>query len=65
MQEVAKLKNDLVTNKEYDKLRIQTPDTELWNRWIESQDNKKYFLNSWMFTECYVYRRLREGCELT
>lgn len=65
MQEIAKLKNDLVTNKEYDKLRMSSPDAEKWNRWIESQDNKKYFLNSWMFTECYVYRRLQEGCELT
>ncbi|KAJ8708145.1 hypothetical protein PYW08_010511 [Mythimna loreyi] len=65
MREVTKLKNDLVTNKEYAPLKMKSPDTEKWNLWIENQDNKKYFLNNWMFTECYVYRRLKEGCELT
>ncbi|KAJ8705896.1 hypothetical protein PYW07_010673 [Mythimna separata] len=65
MRSVTKLKNDLVTNKEYEPLRMENPNAKLWNQWIESQENKRYFLNSWMFTECYVYRRLKEGCELT
>ncbi|CAH1642562.1 unnamed protein product [Spodoptera littoralis] len=65
MQSVVKLKNDLVTNKDYDPFTLDTPNAKKWNIWIENQDNKKYFNNTWMFTECYLYRKLREGCELT
>ncbi|XP_075987701.1 damage-control phosphatase ARMT1-like isoform X2 [Anticarsia gemmatalis] len=64
MQVVTKLKNDLVTNKPYDPFTVETEEAKKWNEWIESQDNKTYFLNTWMFTECYVYRKLYEGCEL-
>ncbi|CAH4032330.1 unnamed protein product [Pieris brassicae] len=65
IQYVSKLKNDLVTNKKYDLLTVDTPEAKRWNQWIESCDAQTYFMNTWVFTECYVYRRLREGCELT
>ncbi|XP_047037840.1 damage-control phosphatase ARMT1-like isoform X2 [Helicoverpa zea] len=65
MQYVTKLKNDLVTNKTYDDLQVDTPNARLWNAWIADQEHKKYFNNTFLFTECYVYRRLKEGCELT
>lgn len=65
MQSVVKLKNDLVTNKDYDPFTVDTANAKKWNMWIENQENKKYFNNTWMFTECYLYRKLREGCELT
>ncbi|CAK1594875.1 unnamed protein product [Parnassius mnemosyne] len=65
MQYINKLKNDLVTNKKYDLLTVDTPEAKKWNQWIEETDTQNYFLNTWVFTECYVYRRLREGCELT
>ncbi|XP_022117258.2 damage-control phosphatase ARMT1 isoform X1 [Pieris rapae] len=65
IQYVSKLKNDLVTNKKYDLLTVDTPEAKRWNQWIESCDAQTYFMNTWVFSECYVYRRLREGCELT
>ncbi|KPJ14847.1 UPF0364 protein C6orf211-like [Papilio machaon] len=65
IQYVTKLKNDLVTNKKYDLLTVDTPEAKRWNQWIENCDSQHYFTNTWVFTECYVYRRLREGCELS
>ncbi|XP_013178663.1 PREDICTED: protein-glutamate O-methyltransferase-like isoform X2 [Papilio xuthus] len=65
IQYVTKLKNDLVTNKKYDLFTVDTPEAKRWNHWIESCDSQHYFTNTWVFTECYVYRRLREGCELS
>ncbi|CAH0598629.1 unnamed protein product [Chrysodeixis includens] len=65
MQAVAKLKNDLVTNKSYDPLTVDTPEAKKWNEWIANQEHDKYFNNIWLFSECYVYRRLKEACELT
>ncbi|CAG9790027.1 unnamed protein product [Diatraea saccharalis] len=61
---VSKLKNDLITNKKYELLQVDTPEAKKWNEWIEGSPNQYYFTNIWVFTECYVYRRLREGCEL-
>ncbi|XP_037293136.1 damage-control phosphatase ARMT1 isoform X2 [Manduca sexta] len=65
IQYITKLKNDLMTNKKYDLLTEDTAEAKLWNQWIQSADNQYYFTNTWVFTECYVYRRLREGCELS
>ncbi|XP_068624460.1 damage-control phosphatase ARMT1 [Battus philenor] len=65
MKYITKLKNDLVTNKKYDLFTVDTPEAKKWNQWIENADNQHYFTNIWVFTECYVYRRLREGCELS
>ncbi|XP_013134508.1 PREDICTED: protein-glutamate O-methyltransferase-like isoform X2 [Papilio polytes] len=65
IQYITKLKNDLITNKKYDLFTVDTPEAKRWNRWIESCDSQHYFTNTWVFTECYVYRRLREGCELS
>ncbi|OWR40935.1 hypothetical protein KGM_205137 [Danaus plexippus plexippus] len=62
---VVKLKNDVATNKKYDLLTVDTPEAKKWNEWILSVDSPYYFTNTWVFSECYVYRRLREGCELT
>ncbi|CAG4980417.1 unnamed protein product [Colias eurytheme] len=64
IQYITKLKNDLVTNKPYDLLKVDSPEAKRWNEWISAVDSPSYFLNTWVFTECYVYRRLREGCEL-
>jgi hypothetical protein len=64
IQYISKLKNDLITNKKYDLLSVDTPEAKKWNQWIEESQDQNYFTNTWVFTECYVYRRLREGCEL-
>ncbi|XP_050358021.1 damage-control phosphatase ARMT1-like isoform X4 [Nymphalis io] len=65
IQYITKLKNDLVTNKMYDPLTVDTPEARKWNEWISKAENQYYFTNIWVFSECYVYRRLREGCELS
>ncbi|XP_052742874.1 damage-control phosphatase ARMT1 isoform X2 [Bicyclus anynana] len=64
IQYITKLKNDLVTNKKYDLLTVDTPEAKRWNQWIGNAQSPYYFTNLWVFSECYVYRRLREGCEL-
>ncbi|KAJ2939081.1 hypothetical protein O0L34_g10271 [Tuta absoluta] len=61
---IAKLKHDLVTNKPYEKFTAQDDETEKWNEWIDSQSPKTYFGNNWVFTECYVYRKIQEGIQL-
>lgn len=65
LEKITKMKNDLMTNKDYDPFTIDTPEGQKWNNWIENLVNKKYYNNTWLFTECYVYRRLYEACELT
>ncbi|KAM3968995.1 damage-control phosphatase ARMT1 [Aphomia sociella] len=65
IQYITKLKNDLVTNKKYDFLTVDTPEARRWNEWIQATENPYYFTNVWVFSECYIYRRLREGCELS
>ncbi|XP_059062731.1 damage-control phosphatase ARMT1-like [Achroia grisella] len=65
IQYITKLKNDLVTNKKYDLLTVDTPEANRWNEWIKESESPYYFTNTWVFSECYVYRRLREGCELS
>ncbi|CAH0718380.1 unnamed protein product, partial [Brenthis ino] len=65
IQYITKLKNDLVTNKKYELLTVDTPEAKKWNEFIQNSDCQYYFTNVWVFSECYVYRRLREGCELT
>lgn len=64
IQWITKLKYDLITNKDYTLFEIDTPEAKKWNEWIANLDNKKYFNNIWVFSECYVYRKLYEGCEL-
>ncbi|KAJ0170629.1 hypothetical protein K1T71_014000 [Dendrolimus kikuchii] len=59
-----KLKSDLMTNKKYDPFTFESAETKKWNTWLENLDNSHYFTNTWVFTECYVYRKLREACEL-
>ncbi|VVD00672.1 unnamed protein product [Leptidea sinapis] len=64
IQYLTELKSDLITNKQYKLLTVDTPEAKRWNQWIEDSPNQYYFTNTWVFTECYVYRRIREGCEL-
>lgn len=65
IQHITKLKNDLVTNKQYELLTVDTPEAKKWNEYIQNSECQYYFTNVWVFSECYVYRRLWEGCELS
>lgn len=61
---ISQLKNEVITNKKYVLLTVDSKEAKLWNKWIENCDPKDYFTSTWLFTECYVYRRLREAFEL-
>ncbi|XP_063543484.1 damage-control phosphatase ARMT1-like isoform X2 [Cydia strobilella] len=61
---VARLKNEIVTNKKYSKFEVDTDEAIQWNEWLDSRQANTYFTDVWVFAECYVYRRLREGVEL-
>ncbi|XP_041985741.1 damage-control phosphatase ARMT1-like isoform X2 [Aricia agestis] len=65
IRHITKLKSDLVTNKPFEKLQAGTPEAALWNSWLDNSEYKTYFTHLWVFSECYVYRRLWEGCELS
>ncbi|KAL4707526.1 hypothetical protein ACJJTC_000278 [Scirpophaga incertulas] len=64
IQYISKLKNEIATNKKYELMTVDTPEAKKWNDWIGDAPNQYYFTNTWVFSECYVYRRLREGCEI-
>ncbi|XP_053612427.1 damage-control phosphatase ARMT1-like isoform X2 [Plodia interpunctella] len=64
IQHLKKIINDLVTNQCYELLTVDTTEARKWNAWIESQNNPRYFTNIWLYSECYVYRRIREAGEL-
>ncbi|XP_026317919.1 protein-glutamate O-methyltransferase-like isoform X2 [Hyposmocoma kahamanoa] len=61
---VSKLKYDLTTNKTFEHFTAKNEETEKWNRWIDELQYSTYFTNSFLWTECYVYRKLQEQCEL-
>ncbi|CAG9116474.1 unnamed protein product [Plutella xylostella] len=58
--EIAKMKNELVTNKMFAHLSSTTKEAQRWNDWITAAQVHSYFNNPWVFSECYVYRRLQD-----
>ncbi|XP_060803840.1 damage-control phosphatase ARMT1 [Amyelois transitella] len=64
IQQLTKIKTDLVTNQCYELINVDTPEARKWNAWIKSQIEPRYFTNLWVYSECYIYRRIREAGEL-
>ena len=69
---MSKLKNEVQTDKVLLRLQDQLSDVSVWNDYL-AQDIKKqeaagsrssWFCSSWLFTECYFYRRIKEAIEL-
>lgn len=64
IEELARLKYELQTNKPLQVIESTLSDTEEWNKVLKEQelesDSVTYFNVSWLYAECYLYRRIRE-----
>ena len=53
-----------MTNKPIEKLTDNVDDTKLWNDYLISQtvgsENPSHFTSSWLYVECYFYRKIVE-----
>uniref|UniRef100_A0A8C6RQJ9 Sugar phosphate phosphatase n=1 Tax=Nannospalax galili TaxID=1026970 RepID=A0A8C6RQJ9_NANGA len=66
---LSKLRNELQTDKPIILLVDKCVDTDIWNQYLEYQqsllsesDGKpRWFFSSWLFVECYMYRRIHEA----
>uniref|UniRef100_A0A224XNZ8 Sugar phosphate phosphatase n=1 Tax=Panstrongylus lignarius TaxID=156445 RepID=A0A224XNZ8_9HEMI len=62
--ELSELKNRMQTSKEFECFSSDDPDTDVWNSHLNKKqdlgENLNYFESDWLFSECYLYRRVRE-----
>ncbi|XP_020661322.3 damage-control phosphatase ARMT1 isoform X1 [Pogona vitticeps] len=63
---LSKLRNELQTDKPLIALNDNLPDTVLWNQFLEYHQNlsnepPSWFQSPWLYTECYMYRRIHEA----
>ncbi|XP_067900555.1 damage-control phosphatase ARMT1 isoform X1 [Heterodontus francisci] len=68
---MSKLRNELQTDKPALPLTDGLPDAGLWNEYLEQQqarldtdENPSWFKSSWLYMECYMYRRIQESLQL-
>uniref|UniRef100_T1JPB2 Sugar phosphate phosphatase n=1 Tax=Strigamia maritima TaxID=126957 RepID=T1JPB2_STRMM len=67
---LAKLKNEITTDKPLVTLQDDFSDTIMWNKSIEEltvRETKQptWFATSWLYDECYMYRRIFEAFQLS
>lgn len=66
IEELARLKYELQTNKPFQVLTSDYSDTKVWNDLLKREEIVKgneevtWFNVSWLYAECYLYRRMRE-----
>lgn len=65
----SKLKNEVQTNKPFEVLTSDGPDVSSWNTYYEREreregEKPRWFHTSWLYAECYMYRRIHEVFEL-
>ncbi|XP_026560798.1 protein-glutamate O-methyltransferase isoform X1 [Pseudonaja textilis] len=63
---LSKMRNELQTDKPLIALNDNLPDTLLWNQYLEyhknvSNEPPSWFQSPWLYTECYMYRRIHEA----
>ncbi|XP_032999894.1 coiled-coil domain-containing protein 170-like isoform X6 [Lacerta agilis] len=63
---LSRLRNELQTDKPLIALNDNLPDTTLWNQCLEyhqslSDEPPSWFQSPWLYTECYMYRRIHEA----
>uniref|UniRef100_UPI00398F07F8 damage-control phosphatase ARMT1 isoform X2 n=1 Tax=Pristiophorus japonicus TaxID=55135 RepID=UPI00398F07F8 len=68
---MSKLRNELQTDKPVIPLTDGLPDADQWNKYLERQqarldteENPSWFKSSWLYMECYMYRRIYESLQL-
>lgn len=64
---ISKLKYELQTDKPLMELTGNEVDKDHWNEFLDTlnEDRKTYFTSTWLYTECYMYRRLKSIFEQT
>ncbi|GIX89866.1 damage-control phosphatase ARMT1 [Caerostris darwini] len=67
---LSALQNEMVTNKNIRFLVCDTPDVAIWNEYFIKQEKlcgfpPTWFESSWLYSECYFYRRIRQAFELS
>ena len=66
IEELARLKYELQTDKTIKALESDYSDTKEWNEILKREENSHpneevtWFNISWLYAECYLYRRMRE-----
>ncbi|KAJ6637382.1 Damage-control phosphatase ARMT1 [Pseudolycoriella hygida] len=62
---LSKLKYELQTDKVMDKFDGVDTDRLQWNEFLSTlnDDNNSYFKTTWLFAECYMYRKLKSFFE--
>uniref|UniRef100_A0A3Q3IFX5 Sugar phosphate phosphatase n=2 Tax=Monopterus albus TaxID=43700 RepID=A0A3Q3IFX5_MONAL len=65
---LAKMRNELLTDKPVVPLTDSLQDTESWNRYLQrhqrlqgDQEFVSWFRSPWLYVECYMYRRIQEA----
>ncbi|XP_053238167.1 damage-control phosphatase ARMT1-like isoform X13 [Podarcis raffonei] len=63
---LTKLRDELQADKPLTALNDSLPDTTLWNQCLEyhqklSDGPPSWFQSPWLYTECYMYRRIHEA----
>ncbi|XP_053238157.1 coiled-coil domain-containing protein 170-like isoform X8 [Podarcis raffonei] len=63
---LSRLRNELQTDKPLIALTDNLPDSTLWNHYLEyhqslSDEPPSWFQSPWLYTECYMYRRIHEA----
>ncbi|KAJ8009574.1 hypothetical protein DPEC_G00090290 [Dallia pectoralis] len=65
---LSKLRNELLTDKPILALCDGLVDTDAWNQYLRRQqslvgerDSVSWFKSSWLYVECYMYRRIQEA----
>ncbi|XP_044278675.1 damage-control phosphatase ARMT1 isoform X1 [Varanus komodoensis] len=66
---LSKLRNELQTDKPLIAMNDNLPDITLWNQYLEYHQNlsnqpPSWFQSPWLYTECYMYRRIHEAIVL-
>ncbi|XP_074645740.1 damage-control phosphatase ARMT1-like [Tubulanus polymorphus] len=67
---LSKLRNELQTNKPLTPITDDGRDAEIWNEYLQSridslQQAPTWFEDSWLYVECYMYRRIHEAFQLS
>lgn len=61
IEELAKLKYELQTNKPMTPFTSDLPETSIWNDFLKELGSEPcWFDVCWLYAECYLYRRMRE-----
>ncbi|XP_055937558.1 damage-control phosphatase ARMT1-like isoform X2 [Argiope bruennichi] len=67
---LSALQNEMVTNKNIKPLVCDSPDVTVWNGYLKQHEDiygfpPTWFESSWLYSECYFYRRIKQAFQLS